>query len=177
MKENAMRSPIQRATLVAGAAVVLLVSAAAVLIPAAAQTTTRGTSASVVRPSIASVTFSGTSGSGVASPKITIKGAHFGTAPNGTSNNRTSCGHYTANGRVYASKLYFLDDKNFEAGFSNSSGADCIGIRIVSWSRTKVILKFGNAYGTFDHWFLTNGDGFALSIKSALWGNTVSGLN
>jgi hypothetical protein len=173
-----MRSPVQCAVLVAGVAVLLLVSAAALLIPAAAQTTARGTPASVVRPSIASVTFSGTSGSGGASPKITIKGAHFGaTAPNGTSNNRTSCGHYTANGRVYGNKLYFLDDKNFEAGFSNSSGADCIGIRVVSWSRTKVVLKFGNAYGTFDHWFLTNGDGFAISMKTALWGGAVGGLN
>ncbi len=87
------------------------------------------------------------------------------------------CGPYTANGEVYGGKLYFTDDANFEAGFSNSGGADCVGIIVVSWSSTKVVLRFGNAYGTFDHWYLTNGDGYAISIKSAIWGGTVSGLS
>jgi hypothetical protein len=134
--------------------------------------------ASAPRPAISSVSFRGTHGSGVASPKITIKGSHFGTTrPSGTSDNSTSCGTYTANGKVYGSKLYFADDANFEAGFSNSSGADCIGIIVVSWTSTRVVLQFGNAYGTFDHWYLSNGDGFALSIKSVLWGGKVSGLS
>jgi len=133
---------------------------------------------SAPRPSISSVSFSGTHGPGVASPAITVTGTNFGaTAPAGTSDNTTSCGAYTANGKVYGSKLYFLDDANFEAGFSNSGGADCVGIIVVSWSPTKVVLQFGNAYGTFDHWYLSNGDGYALSIKTALWGGTVSGLN
>jgi hypothetical protein len=130
------------------------------------------------RPSIASVSFSGTHGPGVASPTITITGSQLGaTAPAGTSDNATSCGAYTANGKVYGGKLYFTDDANFEAGFSNSSGADCVGVIVVSWSPTKVVLKFGNAYGTFDHWFLSNGDGYALSVKTAIWGGTVSGLS
>ena len=133
---------------------------------------------SAPRPSISSVSFSGTHGPGVASPAITITGTNFGaTAPAGTSDNTTSCGAYTANGKVYGSKLYFTDDANFEAGFSNSGGADCVGIIVVSWSPTKVVLQFGNAYGTFDHWYLSNGDGYALSVKTALWGGTVSGLN
>jgi len=68
-------------------------------------------------------------------------------------------------------------DANFEAGYSNSSGADCIGITVVSWSPTKVVLKFGNSYGSFAHWYLSNDDGYALSIKTALWGGTVSGLS
>jgi hypothetical protein len=54
---------------------------------------------------------------------------------------------------------------------------DCVGIIVVSWSSTKVVLKFGNAYGTFDHWYLTNGDEYALSIKTAIWGSTVSALS
>jgi hypothetical protein len=157
---------------------------AAVLAAAALALATASTfaaSAAVVsapRPGISSVAFTGTSGPSVASPTITITGSHFGTtAPSGTSDNSTSCGPYTANGEVYGSKLYFADDANFEAGFSNSSGADCVGIIVVSWSSTKVVLKFGNAYGTFDHWYLTNGDGYAVSIKSSLWGGTVSGLS
>ena len=130
------------------------------------------------RPSISSVSFSGTHGPGVASPVITISGSHFGTsAPAGTSDSTTSCGSYVANGDVYGSKLYFTDDANFEAGFSNSGGADCIGIIVVSWSSTKVVVKFGNAYGSFAHWYLTNGDGYALSVKNAIWGGAVSGLS
>lgn len=134
--------------------------------------------ASAARPGISSVSFTGTSGPGVASPALTITGSHLGTTPpSGTSDNSTSCGGYTANGEVYGSKLYLADDANFEAGFSNSSGADCVGIIVVSWSSTKVVLKFGNAYGTFAHWYLTNGDGYAISIKTAIWGGTVSGLS
>jgi len=134
--------------------------------------------AAATRPSITSVSFSGTHGPGMASPTITINGSHLGaTAPAGTSDGTTSCGTYAANGDVYGSKLYFTDDANFEAGYSNSSGADCIGIIVVSWSSTKVVLKFGNSYGSFAHWYLTNGDGYALSVKAALWGGAVSGLS
>jgi hypothetical protein len=146
--------------------------------PAAAAPAVSAAPTSAPRPSISSVSFSGTPGPGVASPTITITGSNFGaTAPAGTSNNTTGCGPYTANGEVYGGKLYFTDDANFEAGYGNSSGADCIGIIVASWSPTKVVLQFGNAYGTFAHWYLTNGDGYALSLKSALWGGTVSGLS
>ena len=75
--------------------------------------------------------------------------------------------------KVPARKLYFT--ANFEAGFSNSGAADCAGITVVSWSPAKVALKFGNAYGTFDHWYLTNGDGYAISIKTAIWGAPSAG--
>lgn len=133
--------------------------------------------ASASPPGITSVSFSGTAGSGVASPTVTLTGSGFGkTAPTGTSDNSTSCGPYTANGDVYGGKLYFADDGNFEAGYSSSSGANCIGLIVVSWSSTKVVLQFGNAYGTFAYWYLSNGDGYAISIKSAIWGGTVSGL-
>jgi len=160
------------------AAAVLAASAAALALATAPALTASAALASAPRPAISSVSFSGTHGPGVPSPTITITGSQFGaTAPAGTSNATTSCGTYTANGKVYGGKLYLTDDANFEAGFSNSGGADCVGIIVVSWSPTKVVLQFGNAYGTFDHWFLTNGDGYALSVKTALWGGTVSGLS
>jgi len=131
----------------------------------------------VARPSISTISFSGTQGPGVASPTVTITGSRFGAAaPPGTPNGTTSCGTYTANGDVYGGKLYFTANAHFEAGYSNSSSADCIGIIVVSWSATKVVLKFGNSYGSFDHWYLSNGDGFAVSIKTAIGGGTVSGL-
>ena len=129
------------------------------------------------RPSISSVPFSGTHGPGVASPVITISGSHFGTsAPAGPRTTPPAAGLTPPNGDVYGGKLYFTDDANFEAGYSNSGGADCIGIIVVSWSSSKVVVKFGNAYGSFAHWYLTNGDGYALSVKTAIWGGAVSGL-
>jgi len=159
-------------------AAAVLAATAAVALATVPALTASAARVSAPRPSITSVSFSGPHGPGVASPAITITGTNFGaTAPAGTSDNTTNCGTYTANGKVYGSKLYFLDDANFEAGFSNSGGADCVGIIVASWSPTKVILTFGNAYGTFDHWYLTNGDGYALSVKTALWGGTVSGLS
>lgn len=97
-------------------------------------------------------------------------------APRGPPTTAPAAGGYTANGNVYRTKLYFLDDANFEAGYSDRSGANCIGI-VGSWSPAKVVLKFGNAYGTFATWHLLNGDGYAFSIKNAPWGGTVSGFS
>jgi len=159
-------------------AAVLAAATAAVALAATPALTASAARAPAPRPSIASVSFNGAHGPGVASPVITITGSHFGaTAPAGTSDAITSCGTYSANGKVYGGKLYFTDDANFEAGYSNSAGADCIGIIVVSWSQTKVVLQFGNSYGSFAHWYLTNGDGYALSLKTALWGGAVSGLS
>ena len=158
-------------------AAVLAAATAAVALAATPALTASAARAPAPRPSIASVSFNGAHGPGVASPVITITGSHFGaTAPAGTSDATTSCGTYSANGKVYGGKLYFTDDANFEAGYSNSAGADCIGIIVVSWSATKVVLKFGNSYGSFAHWYLSNGDGFAVSIKTAIGGGAVSGL-
>jgi hypothetical protein len=134
--------------------------------------------AAAPQPFITSVTFSGQAGPNVASPTITLIGTHFGAnPPAGTSDATTSCGTYANNGNVYGSKLYFEDDNFFEAGFNNSLGATCIGIIVDSWSSTKVVLHFGNAYGGFDHWYLSNGDGFAISVKTAIFGGAVSGLS
>jgi hypothetical protein len=159
-------------------AAVLAAAALAAVALATAPAVTAGTARrAAARPSIAAISFSGTHGPGVASPTVTVTGTHFGAAaPPGTSNAVTSCGTYTANGEVYGGKLYFTANAHFEAGYSTSSSADCIGIIVVSWTATKVVLKFGNSYGSFDHWYLTNGDGFAVSIKTAIGGGTVSGL-
>ncbi|MEV6008164.1 hypothetical protein AB0M29_15250 [Streptomyces sp. NPDC051976] len=144
---------------------------------ATAQASPHQATDSVPRPSINSVSFSGYYGTGVSSPTLTINGSGFGaTPPPGASDNTTSCGGYTANGQVYGSQLYFVDDNNFEAGYSSVGAADCVGVSVVSWSPTKVVVKFGNAYGTFQHWYLNNGDGYALSVNGGIFGGTVSGL-
>jgi hypothetical protein len=176
INQHASRKPARWRPLAAALAAATTTAALALAIVPAL--TASAALAAAPRPSISSVSFSGTHGAGMPSPTITIIGSHFGTtAPPGTSDNTTSCGTYAANGEVYLGKLYFTDDANFEAGFSNSSGADCIGIIVVSWSSTKVVLKFGNSYGSFAHWYLTNGDGYALSLKTAIWGGAVSGLS
>jgi hypothetical protein len=134
--------------------------------------------AAAPQPFINSVTFSGQAGPNLPSPTITIIGTHFGNnPPAGTPNGTTSCGTYANNGDVYGSKLYFEDDNFFEAGFSNTQGANCIGIIVDSWTSTKVVLHFGNAYGGFDHWYLSNGDGYAISVKTAIFGGVASGLS
>ena len=159
------------------AVAVLAAAAIAALALATVPAVSASTARAAARPSISTISFSGTQGPGVASPTVTITGTHFGAAaPPGTSNSVTSCGTYTANGDVYGSKLYFTANAHFEAGYSTSSSADCIGIIVVSWSATKVVLKFGNSYGSFAHWYLSNGDGFAVSIKTAIGGGAVSGL-
>jgi hypothetical protein len=148
------------------------------LVPATAHAATNAPAAPVVQPNITSVSFSGPSGPGVGSPTITVTGNNFGTAaPRGTSDSVTGCGTYTANGKVYGSKLYFTANANFEAGYSNANGPNCIGIIVKSWSQNRVVLKFGNAYGGFAHWYLNNGDPYAISVKTALWGGLVSGLS
>jgi hypothetical protein len=144
---------------------------------AAAQTSPHPAEDSVARPSVSSVGFSGYYGTGVSSPTITIDGSGFGgAAPAGASDDNNSCGGYTDNGSVFLDQLYFLDDSNFEAGYSNVEGADCLGIKVVSWSDTQVVLQFGSAYASWARWYLENGDGYAISIEGSLYGGTVSGL-
>jgi hypothetical protein len=123
------------------------------------------------------VTFSGTAGFGEPSPTVTVWGSHFGFPPPGTSNNTTSCGTYTANGDVYGTRFYFRDRGNFQAGYSGPKGTNCVGLIIQSWSQRKIVFSFGNAYGTFPGWYLSNGDQYAISIKHTVARGTVHGLS
>ncbi|QHA02645.1 hypothetical protein GQF42_04495 [Streptomyces broussonetiae] len=157
----------------AATALTLTAGLAAVAVPAQASTAT-----AAAQPSITSVAFSGAHGPGVASPTITVNGSGFGTTPPaGTNNNVTSCGTYTNNGNAYGNQLYFIDDNNFEAGYGDGSGANCIGITVVSWNSSQVVLRFGSSYGSFAHWYLSNGDGYALSVNNGIFGGSVSGLS
>ncbi len=143
----------------------------------AAATATNASAASATRPSITDVWFAGNSGSGQESPYVMIEGSGFGsTYPSCSSDNNTSCGTYTNKGVVFVSQLYFTDDTNFEAGYSDSNGADCVGLTVFYWSDTEIIHEYGNSYGTFQHWYHATGDGFAVSVKGSLYGGTEDGL-
>jgi hypothetical protein len=41
----------------------------------------------------------------------------------------------------------------------------CIGLVVKSWSRKKVVFKFGVAYGSFDHWKVESGNHFVVDVK------------
>jgi hypothetical protein len=156
------------------------IAASAVTLAAGVAAASAGPAAadSATRPSITSVVFDGYGGNGQSSPYVILYGSGFGaSAPAGSSDNTNSCGTYTADGNVYGNQLYFLDDNNFEAGYSDSNGDDCVGVSVYSWSDSEVILYFGNAYASYQHWYLSNGDGFAVSVKGGIFGGTVSGLS
>ncbi len=158
--------------------IVATAGVAAVALAGASDAGGTATSAATVptQPSITGVSFSGASGAGVTSPTITVTGSGFGAAPPAIANDVTSCGTYTANGSVYGTKLYFVADNHFEAGYGVAGNATCIGVIVSSWSPKKVVLRFGSSYGSFAHWYLQNGDGFALSAKLGIWGGVVTGL-
>jgi hypothetical protein len=121
---------------------------------------------------ITSVVFTGSS----AAPTITVNGTGFGARPpRGTDNSVTSCGPYTNNGKVYANSLWFLDDTNeWQAGAGKPPNQNCIGVIVVSWTSTQVVLQFGSAYGSFAHWTADPGDNFVLKLKKFYFGGIVS---
>lgn len=117
-------------------------------------------------PSISKVKFSGSS----AAPKITIIGHGFGPKPpHRYSAASTKCGHYGhKNGSWYGfNGLWFKDSTHSwiaGTGTSKSNGS-CIGLIVKSWSRKKVVFKFGVAYGSFDHWSIDGGNHYVIDVK------------
>jgi hypothetical protein len=113
-------------------------------------------------PVISKVTFTGNT----AKPVITIKGSKFGAKPAGMPDKNTSCGAYKKNGDLFGpSNLWFEDVGNFLAGQGTPPTGACIGIVVTKWSSTKVVMHFGVAYDSFDHWFITQGDSYVISLK------------
>ncbi|HXW34848.1 MAG TPA: choice-of-anchor Q domain-containing protein [Acidimicrobiales bacterium] len=121
-------------------------------------------------PTIKKVSFVG----GTTKPTITITGRAFGTEPNGTSDNSNDCGSYTNNGEDYGpSNLWFEDVGNFYAGQGTPPNAACVGLIVTKWTSTKVVMHFGNAYDTYDHWYITAGDKFVISLKGVEANGTI----
>jgi hypothetical protein len=112
-----------------------------------------------------SVVFTGTT----ANPTIAVNGNNFGTEPAGAPWRDTPCGSYTDNGRNYGDQLWFADSDYFHAGNDG-----CIGIKVVSWSPTRVVFQFGNSYNTFDHWYVTAGDPYEITLMGQKFTGTIT---
>ena len=135
------------------------------------QTSPSQTSPQSTIPAISGVSFTG----GTAAPTVTITGHGFGaTPPAGSADDSTSCGNYTGNGEVYGTSFQFVDTGNFEAGAGTPPGGDCIGLIVQSWSTDQVVFQFGSAYNSFDHWYITAGDQYSVSVNDLHYTGTVS---
>jgi hypothetical protein len=85
----------------------------------------------------------------------------------------------------YGNSLYVSDTKangGFTAGQYTTSGqaqADCVGLVIVSYTDTEIVLKYGNLYNQDlpnNRYVLSNGDPLKVVVKGATFSTTVSGL-
>jgi uncharacterized repeat protein (TIGR02543 family) len=123
-------------------------------------------------PNVQWVVLSGDS----SAPTVTVNGVGFGNSPpQGYDNANTSCGSYTNNGNAYGNALNFTDATNsWNAGTGIPPNSACIGLIVQSWTPTKVVFRFGNAYGTFGHWTADQGDSFTLDIEGASFQGTVN---
>ncbi len=139
-------------------------------------------------PTITSVATTGT----VADPTITITGTGFGTAPPADPatdvSHLANCPASPAGGSPgfdYGNSLYVSDPKangGFTAGQYTTTGeaqADCVGLVIVSYADTQIVLKFGNLYDQNipnNMYVLSNGDPLKVVVKGATFSTTVTGL-
>lgn len=123
-------------------------------------------------PAISGVAFTGDT----TTPTVVVTGSGFGAAPPvGQADNSTNCGSYTSNGYDYGpSNLSFQDIGNFAAGIGTPPNGSCIGIIVLSWSDNQLVYQFGNAYNSFDHWYISAGDQYTLSVNGLNYSGTVS---
>jgi hypothetical protein len=127
-------------------------------------------------PVITGVTLSGSSLP--PGPTVTVTGHGLGHAPPGYPNGGTSCGTYTNNGDDYGAMLGFLDvARVWAAGAGVPPAGNCIGIVVQSWKPHRIVYTFGSAYGSFDDWFVCNGDTFMQNVKGAVFSGTANGLS
>ncbi len=123
-------------------------------------------SAKTTAPAVKHVTFSGSS----AKPIITVTGTGFGKKPpTSYSDASNQCGTYgPKNGFRYGTGgLWFLDKTGpWRAGKGTANRGSCIGIVVRSWSPTKIVFRFGIAYGgTLG--VLNAGDRYILQVKGS----------
>jgi hypothetical protein len=150
-----------------GVATAALLSVVAVL--AVVPAVTAGTSS----PRITGIDLTGDSGD----PTVTLDGSGFGRRPpRSFPAGHTSCGNYENNGRWYGRNgLWFLDvTRDWQAGSgTRRGGGNCIGIIVVSWTPTRVVYKFGSAYGSFGTWTAEQGDDVVVSLRGVQATGTV----
>lgn len=123
-------------------------------------------------PAISGVAFTGDT----TAPTVIVTGSGFGAGPPaGQANNSTNCGSYSNNGDDYGpSGLSFEDTGNFAAGTGTPPNGSCVGIIVLTWSDNQVVYEFGNAYNSFDHWYISAGDQYTVSVDGASYSGTVS---
>jgi len=156
----------------------LLVVAFMIIVGAISSLAASGSANAAPLPaSVSSVTVSGSS----AAPTVTIQGVGFGAKPVGgvITGRIPGCGNGTFTGRDYPNGELWLLDTTVPWGagyYSGPSSSNCVGLKIGVWTARKVVLHFGNSYGSFN-WSLNNGDTLALSVNGAPGFTTVSGLS
>jgi len=77
----------------------------------------------------------------------------------------------TDNGKDYGPQVQFLD-----AGYFAAGNGGCIGLKILSWSDTRVVFQFGNSYHTFEHWYVTAGDSYDITLVGKRFTGTITFL-
>jgi len=134
------------------------------------------TGSTSTKVTISSVAITGVSTlGGPSKPKITVTGTGFGGMPP-TSQPVPSCPGDPASGLgvdFLNAKLYLNDysNQNWQAGFAPG---DCVGLKIVSYSSTQIVFKFGSWYQAPggggqgpDGMALAIGDVFTMTVKGA----------
>jgi hypothetical protein len=113
---------------------------------------------------ITSVTISGSS----TDPEFTVAGSGFGSGPGKGA--APGCTEIAGAGLNYGKNIYFNDNSanQWQAG----TGADCIGLIIVSWSDTSIVFDLGSWYswtggGAGQGTILNAGDPFTMTVKGA----------
>jgi hypothetical protein len=115
-------------------------------------------------PKITSVVFTGTPGE----PTVTINGSSLGATPPANPPEPLSCvpGDTSFD---YGTSLMFNDSTR---GWTAGQTGDCIGLRVISYTSTRVVLQFGADYVNFGQ--VTAGDAYKLTLWSITHKGTVA---
>jgi hypothetical protein len=115
-------------------------------------------------PKITSVVFTGTP----AEPTVTVNGSSFGTVPPANPPEPLSCvpGDTSFD---YGTSLMFTDSTK---GWTAGQTGDCIGLRVISYTSTKVVLQFGADYVKYGQ--VTAADAYKLTLWSLVRKGTVA---
>ena len=113
---------------------------------------------------ISGVTFTGSS----ASPTITVTGTGLG-AKSYLGTPQTPCGGFDTTGSDYGNNLIFSDPTG---AWGAGQSCDALGLKIMSYSPTKIVFKFGNAYPGFGS--VLAGDSYSVTVLGMTFSGTVA---
>jgi hypothetical protein len=110
---------------------------------------------------ITAVTFTGSA----ARPEVTVTGTGFGTTPPSVA---PGCG---ATGKDYAGDTLYLQD--LTTGWNAGMPGDCVGLKVLSHSTTRITFKFGGWYASHTP-TLAPGDTFLVGVDGVTTTGTVT---